>query len=238
MEYLRWILLVAGIFFVLIIYFVGRRSRQQDHIYDSVSDEDPGEFSTDEWDNDWHDQDDDVGEVRIVARENNIYANHDDFEAEESVSSYDAPEGDLQQVGAAEQNDKEDIIVLHILARASNRLAGDKINSAAQASSLKFGDMNIFHRLDENDRSVFGMANMVEPGYFDPDTILELETPGLTLFMQQSNSKNHVAVFEDMLKCAYQISEMLGAQLCNKQRQPITQTDAERYRELAAGFDE
>lgn len=235
MDYLRWILLVAGIFFVLIIYFVGRKSRQQDTIFDSRVDDDIPEFSA----NDWQDLDESVGDVRIVARGKDDYRDNfeDDYEDVEASSLSDENESDTGESAdtAAQSSDNEDVIVLYILAKSSEQLAGDKINSAAQANGLKFGDMNIFHCVD-NGHSVFSMANMMEPGIFDPDTMHDLETPGLTLFMQKSTS-NNIDIFEGMLSCAYRMSEMLGAQLCNRQRQPLTQSDADQYRELATGFD-
>jgi cell division protein ZipA len=235
MDYLRWILLVAGIFFVLIIYFVGRKSRQQDTIYDNRMDDDTPEFTA----NDWQDSDEGVGDVRIVAREKDDYEDEEESSLSDDTLS-DATESRAESVDTADQpddnqGDNESVIVLHILARSPDRLAGDKINSAAQANGLKFGDMNIFHCVD-NGHSVFSMANMMEPGIFDPDTMHELETPGLTLFMQKSTS-NNIDIFEGMLSCAYRMSEMLGAQLCNRQRQPLTQSDAEQYRELATSFD-
>jgi len=108
-------------------------------------------------------------------------------------------------------------------------LTGDKINSAAQANGLVFGSMNIFHHLDADEQTIFSLANMVEPGNFDPDSIHEMTTTGLTVFMQLSNLKNPADDFDEMLRCAYHISEMLDANLCNQNRQPITQADAEYY---------
>ena len=234
MEYLRWILLVAGLFFVLIIYLIGRsRKRQDDHGEYDLDDEAP-EFSA----NDWNEIDEGVGEVRIVAREASEYDVTDSEEFSEvdeqrDDQSYDrqeaVAEGDVEQ-----ENADEDVIVLYILARPPEQLAGDKINSAAQASGLEFGKMNIFHRLDEAGKSVFSLANMVEPGSFDADAMHEIQTPGIIFFMQVSAVENSSSVFDDMLECAYHISEMLDAQLCNRKRQPLTQGDAEHYRELVS----
>ncbi len=125
-----------------------------------------------------------------------------------------------------------DIIVLHILAKSPELLTGDSINSAARANGLVFGRMNIFHRLNEEEQALFSMANMIEPGNFDPDTIHDMTTSGLTMFMQLSTSAHPSDCFDEMLRCAYYLSEMLGADLCNQHRRPITQEDAEYYRQL------
>ncbi|MDT8451953.1 MAG: cell division protein ZipA [Gammaproteobacteria bacterium] len=137
----------------------------------------------------------------------------------------------------AQNSSNVDIIVLHILAKSSEPLTGDRINSAARANGLTFGRMNIFHRLDEEGQALFSMANMIEPGNFDPDTIHDMTTSGLTMFMQLSTSAHPSACFDEMLRCAYHISEMLGAGLCNQYRQPITQEDAEYYRQLISEKD-
>ena len=199
-----------------------------------------------EWDGNWQDPDEGIGDVRIVAREQDDYESVDDLDDYAAPVSNETVQGDkdhdIESIDAAEQPGNNqanngDIIVLYILARSSSHLMGDKINSAAQANGLSFGQMNIFHRLGEKGQSLFAMANMVEPGSFDPDSMHEMETPGLTMFMRLSEAENNLVIFEDMLECAYHMSEMLGAQIGNRRRQPLTQGDAEQYRELATGFD-
>jgi cell division protein ZipA len=235
MEYLRWILLVAGLFFVLIIYLIGRSRKRQDDYGEYDLDNEAPEFSA----NDWNEIDEGVGEVRIVAREASEYDYADSEEIPESDEQPDDQFHDQQEAAVEDDPEQEnaggDVIVLYILARPPEQLAGDKINSAAQASGLEFGKMNIFHRLDDAGKSVFSLANMVEPGNFDADAMHEIQTPGIIFFMQVSAVADSGSVFDDMLECAYHMSEMLDAQLCNRKRQPLTQSDAEEYRELVAG---
>ncbi|MCW8923271.1 MAG: hypothetical protein OQK69_06530 [Gammaproteobacteria bacterium] len=253
MENLRWILLAAGIIFILAIYLFGRnrRSGNSSDLFDAK--EDLPDFSA----RDWDELDEGVGEVRIVARDDE-YDSLDEFPSERTQADEDlkiyqdesALEQDdlfvpldevetspdeplLDESGKSDQaGDSTDIVVLYILAKPSNLLSGDKINSAAQANGLSFGQMNIFHRLDADEKTVFSLANMVEPGNFDPDSIHEMTTTGLTVFMQLSDLSNPADDFDEMLRCSYHISEMLGATLCNQYRQPITQADAEYYRNL------
>lgn len=269
MENLRLILLVAGIIFILAIYLIGRQRRNQNSsdIFDSK--ENLPDFSAREWE----DLDEGVGEVRIVARENDVSTITEEFPVD-SLNEYNdkpdaviAEELEVEELKDDEQetshqnedlfelteeteqpqnevhhNDDQkpqssniDIIVLYILAKSPDKpLTGDGINSAAQANGLEFGRMDIFHRLDENGLTLFSMANMIEPGNFDPDSIHELKTSGLTMFMQLSNLSSPSDSFDEMLRCAYHISEMLGASLCNQKRQPITQADAEYYRNIIA----
>lgn len=235
MEYLRWILLVAGLVFVFVIYLIGKKRKRQDTYSNYDLDDEAPEFSA----NDWDEIDQGVGDVRIVARESSDYDGTDDEEFSDTDTVNEQTDDSLydqQQVTDGTETDQEntdlDVIVLYILARSSGQLAGDKINSAAQANGLEFGKMDIFHRLDNAGKSVFSLANMVEPGSFDADAMHEIKTPGIIFFLQISSVADPSNAFDDMLECAYHISEMLDAQLCNQKRQPLTQNDAEQYREL------
>lgn len=249
MEYLRWILLAAGIFFILFIYLFGRKRRQQNNIEEFDSQEDVPEFSAQNWD----DLDEGVGEVRIVARENSAeYVDEPAYDLDSDDSAATVIEDDIEAPeletsneddAAPQQSQKKDrdantdIIVLHIIGRSEQKFAGDKINSVTKSNRLVFGNMNIFHRVDDNGQSIYSLANMVEPGSFDPENMHDLRTPGLIMFMQISEVSDPEAAFDDMLRCAYNMAEMLDGQLCNRQRQALTQSDAEHYRELVAGVN-
>lgn len=260
MEYLRWILLAAGIVFILFIYLLGRNRRRRKDAADIEARDDVPEFSAQDWD----DLDEGVGEVRIIARDTSddyldepepetepAYQTEHSHEPADTFEADNEPPAQYEEVAQAEpleqdetepeqqraDNSNSDIIVLHILARDDQTFTGDRINSAAISSGLMFGNMNIYHRLDDYGQSVFGLANMVEPGSFDPVNMHDLRTPGLTMFMQLSDLVEAEDAFTDMLQVAYSLSELLDGQLCNRRRQPLTQSDAEQYRELVAGVD-
>jgi len=273
MENLRWILLAAGIFFVLAIYFVGRQRHRGNSADLFDNKQDLPDFSA----RDWDDLDEGVGEVRVVARDRHA----DDF-LDEISDDQSQPYEDIQITADTHEPDQEyyqepevqtnddlfvltdevdeslvdqpdaenndtkseqpksssvDIIVLYILAKPFEVLSGDKINSVAQANGFVFGSMNIYHCHDANGQTIFSLANMMEPGNFDPDSIHEVTTSGLTVFMQLSNLTQPTDDFDEMLRSAYHMSEMLGASLCNQNRQPFTQADAEYYRNLIAEIE-
>ena len=132
---------------------------------------------------------------------------------------------------------EETVLVLNILARDGSSLSGNGINSIALANNMVFGDMNIYHRMDENNKSVFSLVNMVKPGSFDPSTIDELKTPGITLFLQLPGPFKASTAFDDMLHTAQRMSEMLEAHLCDRSRQPLKESVVDEYRAIAASFD-
>jgi len=147
------------------------------------------------------------------------------------------PEPEPEPEKAREAELSETVLVLNILARDGSSLSGSSINSVARANDMVFGEMNIYHRMDDNNRSLFSMVNMVKPGSFDPATIDELKTPGITLFMQLPGPSNAADAFNDMLHTAQGMSEMLEARLCDRSRQPLTETVIDESRNIAASFD-
>ena len=237
MESLRWILLAVGAVFILVIYILGRnRRRRTNHTNDESFEDDLPDFSAQNLD----DFDEGVGEVKVVSDAGLIFDDIDPVTASANIDSsnyVDDPysENDIAEEQAKEkQNKTSDIVVLYILPKPGQELFGAHINSSAQAMGLTFGEMNIFHFKDGS-RNVFGLANMLEPGSFDPDTIHDLKTNGLTVFMQFSGS-DPLDDLTEMLQRSYQLAGLLDARLCNHKREPLTEQDAENYRQWASKF--
>ncbi|MDT8281912.1 MAG: cell division protein ZipA C-terminal FtsZ-binding domain-containing protein [Gammaproteobacteria bacterium] len=226
MEPLRWVLLAAGIVFVIIIYVLGRNRRRRNHsAIDELIEDDLPAFSARSLD----DVDEGVGEVRIVS------GSSLDADADLDVNVSGQPEPAVGSSQAdTDNNSINDIIVLYILPKADQVLHGAQINSSAQAMGLIFGEMNIFHYKNEG-RNVFSLANMLEPGSFNPDTIHELKTSGLTVFMQIQKGDPRDDLTE-MLQRSYQLAGLLDARICNHRRKPLTEQDAENYRSKVSAF--
>lgn len=244
MESLRWILLAVGAVFVLVIYFLGRNRRQRRK---SVMDEfdDLPEFTARSLD----DVDEGVGEVRVITRgDADIALDESPDELIDTLETPDqadsettGPDTDDSGQAAPESKDSDqnrtpykDIVVLYILAKPGAELLGAQINSAAQAMGLSFGDMNIFHYRPAG-HNVFSMANMHEPGHFDPDTIHDMKTDGLCVFMQIQGD-DPMDDLTEMLQRSYQLAGLLDARLCNHKRKPLTEQDAENYRQQVREF--
>lgn len=243
MQYLRWILLGVGALFVLVVYFLGRQQRRRNNYTDNhvELDSDLPEISA----RDWDDIDEGVGSVRVVAQHDDVELQEDDdSEVEAELDSKPATTGaavDPADKATNKTTDKppriDDLVTLYLLSK-EDALSGDVINSAAYANGLVFGKMNIFHRLDDNDEPIYSLANMMEPGYFDAESIHNLKTKGLVLFIQLAQLQHPSEALHDMLRCAYRMAEMIDARLCNNKRQPLTEKDTSAYRELAARFDD
>jgi cell division protein ZipA len=250
MEYLRWILLAGGILFVILIYVLGRRHNGTTVINDDIDTDDLPSFSA----RDWDELEEGVGEVRIIARADDAIAPRDEeigvrreqprptneHAAEAPLAetrSSDVPVEDRVPEPKPAKAAEQEVVVLYILAQPDSKLSGDRINTAVRANGMVFGDMNIFHRLDERGKPVYSLANMLEPGSFDPVNLQRMLTPGIILFMQLPGPSNPLVCFNHMLQSASRIADMLGAQLCNNRRQPLNEADTEGLRKKVAAFD-
>ena len=61
-----------------------------------------------------------------------------------------------------------EVIVINVLARNGAQFGGSDLLEAFLRNGLKFGDMNIFHRIQPASKVVqFSVASAVEPGTFD-----------------------------------------------------------------------
>ncbi len=226
MESLRWILLAAGAIFVLVIYVLGRSRRNRKRSIVDDLDDDLPEFSATNLD----DVDEGVGEVRVVtgAGSGTVALSADDLTGTETDT---VVESSISKMPT-------DFIVLYILPKndpnGKQFLNGAEINSSAQAMGLTFGEMNIFHYKPKG-QTVFSLANMLEPGSFDADTIHDLKTSGLTLFMKIKGN-DPLDDLTEMLQRSYQLAGLLDARLCSHKQETLTEQDAENYRTLISDF--
>ncbi len=119
----------------------------------------------------------------------------------------------------------ERIVSLMIVTRDDDqRFHGPDIVVAAEKTGLVFGDMGIFHRLLEGKSAlgpVFSAANMVEPGNFDMNSIHELETPGLNLFMTLPGPMPALDGWDTMLPTARRLAELLDGRVVDDQRNAL-----------------
>ena len=127
----------------------------------------------------------------------------------------------------------DDVIALYVVAQHGQQLKGEQVQSASIASQLEYGHMKIFHRLDERGEIVFSMSNMVEPGWFDYDNMHTMTTRGVSLFIQLRLCEDPVKALDDMLLCAHSLASMLGAQLCDQNRQLLNETYTKALRAKA-----
>ena len=96
--------------------------------------------------------------------------------------------------------DVQELIVLNVLAPTGTSYHGRSLVEAMQSQSLKYGDMNIFHRVDQKTKTkLFSVANALEPGTFDLSDLDDFQSPGVTFFMQLPAPNDPSIIFDLML---------------------------------------
>jgi cell division protein ZipA len=90
--------------------------------------------------------------------------------------------------------------------------------------------MDIFHRLDVHNFSTFSVVNAVEPGTFSINSMAEMSTPGISLFMRVHELVDPVAVFNEMVDVAHSLAEELGGEVRDESRSAMTHQTVEHCR--------
>jgi len=153
--------------------------------------------------------------------------------AEEPVTETEPP---AQENKRESEIPTDDVIALYLIVKDQQPLKGESILSAALANHLQYGDMKIFHRKDKNQKTIFSMANMHEPGHFDSANIHKLRTRGVSFFIQLSLCDDPVKALDDMLICAHSMAGMLGTHLCDQNRHLLNEAYTRALREKAKHF--
>jgi len=104
-------------------------------------------------------------------------------------------------------------------------------------NGLKYGDMNIFHRLDVTTRATqFSIVSMLEPGTFDLSNMNEFETPGISFFLQLPGPDAPLVVFEDMLEVARNVAAALNGDLKDEHKSAMTAQTIEHLKQRITDF--
>ena len=74
------------------------------------------------------------------------------------------------------------------------------------------------------DKPLFSLANMVEPGNFDINTMEQMNTPGLVMFQCLPSPIDPQVIFELMLNTAQRLAEILAADVCDDSRKLIDES--------------
>jgi cell division protein ZipA len=122
------------------------------------------------------------------------------------------------------------IVTLRLIARDGGAFQGDELILSLRGIGLRHGKFGIFHRYDGNDesRTVFSAASLVEPGSFDLANIKEQEIPGISLFLILPGPIDGVEAFDFMMEAARALANSLDAELLDESGSTLS-IQRERY---------
>lgn len=129
----------------------------------------------------------------------------------------------------SQPENERSVIVVNVVAPRGHVFYGYDLAHAFEQLSLFHGDMQIFHAYDEQGETLFSVASVIEPGYFDPQYMDRCITPGVALFLDLTRVAEPKSTFKHMLTVAYDLAQMLGGDVLDHRRERLTQAGIAEY---------
>ena len=203
MDGLRWLLLLFGLLVIAGVYMYSRREKQ------------PVEKEERE-------------RTRVEPRLDGD--TEDEPAAKLSATEFDDDEEGDSPSEQPQISGPQKIVTIRIVAHDKKSFAGDELILSMRGIGLRHGKFGIFHRYDGNDenRTVFSAASLVEPGSFDLQNIKGQEIPGISLFLVLPGPVECVEAFDLMLVTARALTQSLGGELLDESGSTLS-IQRERY---------
>jgi cell division protein ZipA len=157
-----------------------------------------------------------------------------------NVNVEDSAQESNQNKEAKINNIETQVIILSVVMPDNHQMSGAALLPSLLTLGMKYGEMNIFHRHQDsagNGAVTFSLANMLNPGSFELDTMETFVTQGVSLFMTLPNAGDPFAAFEQMLLAAKQLAAEFNAQLLDDKRNVMTKQTEQHYVSKIREFD-
>lgn len=132
-----------------------------------------------------------------------------------------------------------DIMVITVVSKADG-LSGEALLQVVLACGMRFGDMELFHRFEDgaDEGAVqFSMANAVQPGSFELESMAAMTTPGVSFFMSLHEPRDPKNAFECMLATAETVAKHLDGDLLDEHRSVMRPQTKAHYRERIREYE-
>ena len=200
MDGLRWLLLLFGVVVIAGVYIYSRRERDK-----------PAEESIDS--------------PRVAPT-----LGDEPSELEDDASHPAAEEAAVEEEEASSTEAPQKIVTLRLVAKRGAAFPGDDLILSLRGIGMRHGKFGIFHQYDGNDdsRTIFSAASLVEPGSFDLANIKEQEIPGISLFLVLPGPIDSVDALDRMMTAARAVAQTLDAELLDESGSTLS-IQRERY---------
>ena len=216
MDGLRWLLLLFGLLVIAGVYLYSRREKET-----SGADTSTGRrvepSLTDDGDSA------EVDPFEITSADEDFIEPPDDLDGDTVVDAAVDPD-------PAMPSGPQKIVTVRIVAREKKSFAGDELILGMRGIGLRHGKFGIFHRYDGNDESktIFSVASLVEPGSFDLQNIKGQLIPGISMFLVLPGPVDSVQAYDLMLTAARALSQSLDGELLDESGSSLS-IQRERY---------
>jgi len=143
-----------------------------------------------------------------------------------------------KQVSPSDNNSSQtqDVLAMHLMASKGEMINGQMLLDAVLTVGFRFGGRKIFDRhLNEEGSGevLFSLANVANPGTFDLNTIADIKTPGVSLFMQLDGLADPVTAFDIMVDTVDRLVAQLHLHVLDEARSSMTKQTIDHYRQRA-----
>lgn len=138
----------------------------------------------------------------------------------------------IDEIEPVQSSIQPEVLALSVVVSANQIMPGATLLPMLLTLGLKYGEMNIFHRHQDNAGTgpvTFSIANMMNPGSFDLDSMETFVTQGVTLFMMLPNAGNAFDVYQQMLSAAKQLGDEFNAQVLDDKRNVMNKQTEQHY---------
>lgn len=131
---------------------------------------------------------------------------------------------------------QQKIVTLFLHAKSGQQFDWHMVKSAADSAGLEYGEDNLFYRYrevgDQKDL-IFIIANMLKPGFFNPD----MRTSGLVLILKLPGVMPALDMWDIMFPVAERMTELLGGKLTDENHNLFSNQRIASMREEMREFD-
>lgn len=230
---MRLMLMVIGVAVLFMIYLFGRWQQRRQHRITTLStDAAPDEsiLTDGQVTPDAAQLEQELeGLERLIAEDRPAVAEPDRSAATVSVSAAGA---------------KDNIVVLYVVAPAETQFVGAEVKRLFKEEELSFGTMDIYHHANKMPSDagikvgpVFSVANIAEPGSFDPNAMETGSVKGLTMFLRLPGPIEGVAAFECMLASAQRLASELNGELRDSTHSVLSHQTIQHIRDDIKGCE-
>jgi len=205
MDGLRWLLLLFGLLVIAGVYLYSRREKNK-----------PA---------------DEVVEASSERLEPTMGGADSEPSGEDAEPRIESPTiGDDEPSEPIAEGVAQKIVTLRLIGHEKRPFQGDELILSMRGIGLRHGKFGIFHRYDGNDesRTIFSAASLVEPGSFDLANIKDQQIPGISLFLVLPGPVDCVEGFDLMMAAARALSQSLDGELLDESGSTLS-IQRERY---------